>query len=517
MLHVPRPNSSLRIQPTSRRRRHLCALVAGGIALLACARDLSAQASYQVVAELASIGGASPLGGLIAGPDGALYGTTSEGGTENCGIVYRLDAAGQLSLIHEFSAVDGCQPVGELALGADGSFYGVTTRGGDADPQRAGGTIYKIAVDGTFTVLHRFILEFAGNPTPWLVPFGPSAGLVLAADGFFYGTTMSADIFRISPEGAFALVDQFATGSEPQDLIAALVVAADGHLYTTSPIVLSVQPSPGSIFRVSLGGDAEVVYLFRDFGNPPPGSSGTPDGANPEGELAAGPDGELYGVNRNSGPSENDRGTIFRREPDGTVTVLHAFSEGANQSYPDGAHPRTGLILAADGSVYGTTSAGGANGNGTIFRISPGGVFTTLRSFAQDGFSPTKGRLLELTPGVFYGTAPSATGGVVYRLTVSAPLAISLVAPKGGAKVHINEPTTIEWTATGVVGIDVELSRDGGNTFAPIPECSGLAGSSTSCVWTPTGPRTPKAQVRVVAHDAGGGQASDVTTVRIKK
>lgn len=167
-------------------------------------------------------------------------------------------------------------------LDADGSFYGVTTRGGDADPQRAGGTIYKIAADGTFSVLHRFVLAFEGNPEPWLVPFGPSAGLTLAADGFFYGTTMSSDIFRISPQGGFALVHQFSAESEPQNLVAALIVAADGYLYTTSPTVLSLQFPPGSIFRVSLGGDAEVLYRFRDFGNPPPGFSGTPDGAHPK-------------------------------------------------------------------------------------------------------------------------------------------------------------------------------------------------------------------------------------------
>lgn len=128
------------------------------IAVLACAHDLSAQVAYTVVADLGTVGGAAPLGGVVRGADGALYGTTSEGGAENCGIVYRIDQTGTLSRIHEFSRPDGCGPVGELALGPDGGLYGVAFRGGIVSEQvtLGAGTIYKIASDGTFTVLHRF-------------------------------------------------------------------------------------------------------------------------------------------------------------------------------------------------------------------------------------------------------------------------------------------------------------------------------------------------------------------------
>jgi uncharacterized repeat protein (TIGR03803 family) len=677
--------------------RHLWPLIAACIAVLACAHDLYAQVSYAVVADLSSIGGAAPLGGVIRGADGALYGTTSEGGAENCGIVYRIDAAGVLSRIHEFSQPDGCLPAGELALGPDGSLYGVTNRGGDADPQRAAGTIYKLALDGTFTVLHRFVFPTA-HPEPWLVPSRPYASLTLAPDGFFYGTTMSDDVFRISPDGAFSLVHQFVeTGNgEPLVLTAALVAGADDNLYSISrSFSLIVPRAGGTVFRVSLAGDAEVLRRFfipSPF-NVPPGIPPSPEGIIPEGELAGGPDGEFYGANSTLGPSLTGRGTIFRLQPDGTLAVLHAFSETADQSYPDGAHPRGGLILGSDGYIYGTTSAGGANGNGTIFRIGRDGGLATLQSFAQDGFAPTKGRLLETAPGVFYGTAPSASGGVVYQLNVDgallaegrllatdedqplngvltatgagpsavfslltngrlgvativdpatgaftytpnpnangtdiftfsvtdgprqsniatvtvritevndAPvaldssistaentpvqgtlsasdpdsssfrftivdnptkgtveltsftnvftytpspgasgadsftfrvsdfglesntatvsitivptrLAISLDAPVGGEKLFAGIPTAIQWTVTGAIGIDVEFSRDGGRSFAPIAACAGLPSSSASCTWTPTGPPTPKARIRVVAHNAAGEHVSDVT------
>ena len=117
------------------RRASVTCSVAACLAVLAGTGDLDAQVTFDVVADLGSIGGAAPLGGVIRGADGALYGVTSEGGgADNCGVVYRLDATGVLTPIHEFSRPDGCQPMGELALGPDGSLYGVTRKGGDADP-----------------------------------------------------------------------------------------------------------------------------------------------------------------------------------------------------------------------------------------------------------------------------------------------------------------------------------------------------------------------------------------------
>ena len=145
--------------------------IATCLALLAGASDLNAQVTFEVVADLGSIGGAAPLGGVIRGADGALYGVTSEGGgADNCGVVYRLDPTGALTSIHEFSRAEGCQPVGELALGPDGSLYGVTYVGGSVDPRlHALGTIYRIEPGGAFTVLQRFVYEFTGI----LVPYGP--------------------------------------------------------------------------------------------------------------------------------------------------------------------------------------------------------------------------------------------------------------------------------------------------------------------------------------------------------
>ena len=385
---------------------------------------------------------------MIRGADGALYGTTSEGGAENCGLVYRIDPTGTLSRVHEFSLPDGCKPVGELALGPDGGLYGVASDDVISGGLPVGyGTIYKVDADGAFTVLHRFVPATPGDPEPWLVPSTPYAGLMLAPDGFFYGTARSAEIYRISPDGAFAVIRGFLPPAfAPTFLQAALTMGSDGYLYTSSPTFEMLVPrAGGTYFRVTTAGDLDWAVSFLVLLNPDDGSIFSPQGAFPSGEVAAGPDGEIYGNNRFYGPNPGDAGTILRLRPGGDVVVLYAFPAGVNEAYSDGAVPQTGLILGSDGYVYGTTSEGGANGNGTIFRMSREGGLATLRSFAEDGFSPTKGRLFEAAPGVFYGTAPSATGGVVYELRV----ADALLAESRLVTTSEDQPVSGVLTATG--------------------------------------------------------------------
>ena len=153
-----------RLTRFDQRARWRWPLVTACLVLLGHTSNAAAQVSYEVVADLETIGGAEPQGGLIAGSDGALYGTASRGGPQNCGLVYRIDAPGAVSALHVFDGPGGCQPMGELVVGPDGVFYGVTFRGGDADPALGGGTIYRLALDGTHTVLHRFTLPSTFPP-----------------------------------------------------------------------------------------------------------------------------------------------------------------------------------------------------------------------------------------------------------------------------------------------------------------------------------------------------------------
>ena len=144
------------------------------------------------------------------------------------------------------------------------------------------------------------------------------------------------------------------------------------------------------------------------------------DGSTPYGSLVQGPDGNFYGTTAKDGASGN--GTIYRLTPKGVYTVLYTF-----QGSPDGQNPQNNLYFASDGNLYGTTARGGANGAGTIFRISPAGVFTLLYTFTggTDGNFP-QSSLIEGSDGNFYGTtvyggAVNAAGfegyGTIYQMT----------------------------------------------------------------------------------------------------
>src|SRR5215469_558589 len=107
--------------------------------------------------------------------------------------------------------------------------------------------------------------------------------------------------------------------------------------------------------------------------------------------LVQGTDGSLYGTTAAGGNTSCDPplgcGTVFRVTPTGTFTMLYAFCSQANCA--DGAFPVGGLVLGNDGDFYGTTTNGGADSVGTVFKITAGGVLTTLHSFdISDGSGP---------------------------------------------------------------------------------------------------------------------------------
>src|ERR1022692_1743954 len=108
--------------------------------------------------------------------------------------------------------------------------------------------------------------------------------------------------------------------------------------------------------------------------------SGAADGANP-GPLVQGPDGNFYGTN--GGGGANGFGTVFKITPAGSLTTLHSFSgaEGSTAS----VSPIGGLARGTDGNFYGTTACGGAGGVGTVFKITPEGSLTILHSFGGAG------------------------------------------------------------------------------------------------------------------------------------
>src|ERR1022692_4433736 len=143
--------------------------------------------------------------------------------------------------------------------------------------------------------------------------------------------------------------------------------------------------------------------------------SGAADGANP-GPLVQGPDGNFYGTN--GGGGANGFGTVFKITPAGSLTTLHSFSgaEGSTAS----VSPIGGLALGNDGNFYGTTGS-------TFFRITPAGTLTTLYTFEAAAGGPRWLLLGRGTDGNFYGTtACGGAGGVgtVFKITPEGSLTI---------------------------------------------------------------------------------------------
>jgi uncharacterized repeat protein (TIGR03803 family) len=182
--------------------------------------------------------------------------------------------------------------------------------------------------------------------------------------------------------------------------------------------------SNGTIFQITTYGALTSLYSF--------GSQGYnsdfiwPDGRFPDAGLVQGSDGNFYGTATDSGT--NGCGTVFQLTPGAMLTTLYSFTSPSDYpGGPDGYGPHAELVQGADGNFYGTTAAGGNDGGGTVFKITPTGTFTPLTQFnGTNGWSPYAGLMLG-NDGNFYGTT-SAGGpgefsglgaGTIFKLTTN--------------------------------------------------------------------------------------------------
>jgi uncharacterized repeat protein (TIGR03803 family) len=303
-------------------------------------------------------------------------------------------SCGALTPLYVFTnGIDGSEPSAALTRGTDGNFYGTTFYGGSNHL----GLVFKITPSGVLTPLHSFSFGI------W-----PAAGLAQGADGKFYGTTLSGGpaltngtVFQISSNGAFNSLYSFTNGIDGAAPYAGLAQAG-GMFYGTT--LAGGSAGEGTVFQITSGGALTPLYSFTNG----------MDGAQPYGTLLLGGDGNFYGTAFLGGAK--GYGTVFKITPAGALTPLYSFTNGV-----DGANPEGALTQGADGSLYGTTSADDVGGNGSVFKITTNGVFTTLYSFTGgiDGGSPGAG-LATGGDGNFYGTTYSGGNGGnggIFRIT----------------------------------------------------------------------------------------------------
>ena len=438
--------------------------------------------------------GAYPIGALVQGTDGNLYGPGFYGGLFQkstgltLGTLFRLSPAGTLSLIHDFHFAEGSQPTG-LVLETNGNLYGTTASGG-ANPCGTGGgcgTVFAFTSGGTLKTLY----SFSSTGVEGVDPVG---GLTIGPDGStLYGTAQQGGtpgcgtIFKITPTGTPTVLHTFDCndGAYP---IAPLVLGTNGNLYgTTQAGGLSGTGSAGAgtVFEITSGGTFTTIHNFNFA-----------DGAVPMGALEQAADGNFYGVTYQGG--SHSEGTFFVISPGGrTFQTLYNFTGGS-----DGGTPGTGLVLGADGNFYGTTSGSGQNGMyGTVFKITPAGFPTTLHTFdgTDGGNFPT---LMQHTNGTFYGTTrqfgannncPPVNGcGTVFSLSTDlGPFVTAVPSRRGtGARVLIlgqgftgaTKVTFNGVTAQFTINSDTEIT-----TFVPSGASKGFIQ-----VTTPSGMLTSK-------------------------
>ncbi|HWV99718.1 MAG TPA: choice-of-anchor tandem repeat GloVer-containing protein [Candidatus Acidoferrum sp.] len=313
--------------------------------------------------------GADPQAALVLGPDGDFYGAAPAGGAYSRGTAFRISPDGVPDLLYSFvGTYDGSQPFGALARGSDGNLYGTTFGGGFY----LNGTVFQMTTNGTLNSLYSFSGPDGANPY---------AGLIQGRDGNFYGTTEygggayngtdfsgQGTIFQLMANGTLNTLVYFG-GKNGVYPTAGLVQAADGRFYGTT-YRGGTNGDNGTVFRMSTNGALTTLVMFN----------GT-NGALPSSGLVGATDGSFYGttscggIGYNGSPSSG-YGTVFKVTTNGVLTTV-AFFTGIN-----GNTPLAGLVQGTDGNLYGTTSGGGAYNNGTVFQLSsassPPPVFQTV-------------------------------------------------------------------------------------------------------------------------------------------
>jgi len=287
--------------------------------------------------------GSFPQGGVTLGFDGNLWGTTTNGGKDNCGTVFKTTPAGTLTSVYSFACNGG--PIYTVLQGQDANMYGVSPYDGGY------GAFFKLTTKGVITP-HTFDYTDGENPN---LP-------VQGTDGNFYGTTQYGGgttcecgvVYKVTAAGKITVLHKFTgyvsptvyDGSRP---IGILVQGSDGNFYGTT--YQGGAFNEGAVFKITPAGVLTLLHSF-DFVSP------TFDAQLPIAGLTLGTDGNFYGVGAYGGTQNG--GAIFEITPAGTEKVLYSFCSVA---CTDGFVPTTPMVLHTDGKFYGNTYGNSLGGS----------------------------------------------------------------------------------------------------------------------------------------------------------
>ncbi|WP_336518615.1 choice-of-anchor tandem repeat GloVer-containing protein [Pollutibacter soli] len=348
------------------------------------------------LADLEGTGIVLPKSAMVQLSNGLMYGISTFVGSDGKGAMFEFNpVTNKVEKIYEYNIDLGCIPNG-LIVGTDQKLYGTTSLGGMNFGGSLGGTIYSFdPVIRKYTPLYNF-----SDPTG----SSPAGNLFLARDGLFYGTASGGKngrgvVFSFGNNNTYRVLYEFRATDEGYPKGGFIEATVDGQMYA---LASGDGAGLGGVFSFS-----RQTGIYKSLA-----SFTSADGAAPYTGLEQAPNGKLYGTLTASG-TPGTTGAIFSIDTaTGTFTKIYSFTE------KDGSRIVNELTLGADGKLYGLATIGGSNAGGTLFSLDPvTNKFAVLYSFSSTlGIYPTGKLARRIDNGLLYGT--TTAGGANAQGTI---------------------------------------------------------------------------------------------------
>ncbi len=296
--------------------------------------------------------------------------------------------ADSLASLASFSGANGANPDAGLIADSSGNLFG-TAEGGGANGD---GTVYEIT-KGSASITTLASFNGANGKSP-------SAGLIMDSSGDLFGTAEYGGangygtVFEVAHGSTTITTLASFNGTNGQHPYAGLIMDSSGDLFGATEG--GGAKSDGTVFEIAHGSTNITTLASFDGTN----------GQYPYAGLLMDSNGDLFGTTEGGGA--NFDGTVYEiTKGSASITTLASFN-GTN-----GQDPYAGLIMDSSGNLFGTTESGGANNDGTVFKIVHGSTsITTLASFnGANGQNPYAGLIMDRNGDLFGTTKSGGTNG----------------------------------------------------------------------------------------------------------